>query len=170
MSPSQVVGLSQPPDGGDAGLDEKVLRQVGDALLGDDQVGLVRDDVVADLLDVGLLLLEDLGKVLLLQHLDVGLALALLVLEVAVEQEDARVLDAPPHLGVRHVLVEHDAVEDAGVLDRAAWDQGCQMAKFDPFLSLDCTLAQSKERKGSHLRHSVAEPSPSSPKGQTHTV
>ena len=34
--------------------------------------------------------------------------------------------------------------------------QGCQIAKFDPFLSLDCaptpsTLAQSKERKGSNF-------------------
>ena len=34
--------------------------------------------------------------------------------------------------------------------------QGCQMAKFDPFLSLDCARvegvgAQSKERKGSHF-------------------
>ena len=34
--------------------------------------------------------------------------------------------------------------------------QCCQMAKFDPFLSLDCaptpsTLAQSKERKGSNF-------------------
>ena len=34
--------------------------------------------------------------------------------------------------------------------------QGCQMAKFDPFLSLVCaptpsTLAQSKERKGSNF-------------------
>ena len=33
---------------------------------------------------------------------------------------------------------------------------GCQMAKFDPFLSLDCaptssTLAQSNERKGSNF-------------------
>ena len=33
---------------------------------------------------------------------------------------------------------------------------GCQMAKLDPFLSLDCaplpsTLAQSKERKGSNF-------------------
>ena len=34
--------------------------------------------------------------------------------------------------------------------------QGCQMAKFDPFLSLDCARvegvgAQSKERKGSNF-------------------
>ena len=34
--------------------------------------------------------------------------------------------------------------------------QGCQMAKFDPFHSLDCapttsTLVQSKERKGSNF-------------------
>ena len=37
-----------------------------------------------------------------------------------------------------------------------AWTQGCQMAKFDPFLSLDCARvegvgAQSKERKGSNF-------------------
>ena len=37
------------------------------------------------------------------------------------------------------------------------WEpQGCQMAKFDPFLSLDCARvegvgAQSKERKGSNF-------------------
>ena len=35
-------------------------------------------------------------------------------------------------------------------------EQGCQMAKFDPFLSLDCAGvegvgAQSKERKGSNF-------------------
>ena len=35
-------------------------------------------------------------------------------------------------------------------------DQGCQMVKFDPFLSLDCARvegvgAQSKERKGSNF-------------------
>ena len=38
----------------------------------------------------------------------------------------------------------------------AVSDQGCQMAKFDPFLSLDCARvegvgAQSKERKGSNF-------------------
>ena len=37
-----------------------------------------------------------------------------------------------------------------------AGTQGCQMAKFDPFLSLDCARvegvgAQSKERKGSNF-------------------
>ena len=47
-----------------------------------------------------------------------------------------------------------DLVEDvaAGLED----GQGCQMAKFDPFLSLDCARvegvgAQSKERKGSNF-------------------
>ena len=29
--------------------------------------------------------------------------------------------------------------------------QRCQMAKFDPFLSLDCTRVESKERKGSNF-------------------
>ena len=37
-----------------------------------------------------------------------------------------------------------------------SFGQGCQMAKFDPFLSLDCARvegvgAQSKERKGSNF-------------------
>ena len=39
---------------------------------------------------------------------------------------------------------------------RQCCSQGCQMAKFDPFLSLDCARvegvgAQSKERKGSNF-------------------
>ena len=39
------------------------------------------------------------------------------------------------------------------VVRQALSPQGCQMAKFDPFLSLDCARvegvgAQSKERKG----------------------
>ena len=41
-------------------------------------------------------------------------------------------------------------------LSTAFMGQGCQMAKFDPFLSLDCARvegvgAQSKERKGSNF-------------------
>ena len=47
--------------------------------------------------------------------------------------------------------------------DAAACVQGCQMAKFDPFLSLDRSRvegvgAQSKERKCLILQRSVAEP------------
>ena len=63
-----------------------------------------------------------LGEVLLFHHLNVGLALSLLVLEVTVEKEDARVLDPPGHLGVGDVLVEHDATQHPRVLDRAAGD------------------------------------------------
>ena len=50
------------------------------------------------------------------------LGLALLVLEGAVEEEDARLLDAAAHLAVDDVLVEHDALEHARVLDVAARD------------------------------------------------
>ena len=40
--------------------------------------------------------------------------------------------------------------------EEVSGEQGCQMAKFDPFLSLDCARvegvgAQSKERKGSNF-------------------
>ena len=39
-------------------------------------------------------------------------------------------------------------------LRRNNWEQCCQMAKFDPFLSLDCARVEggkSKERKGSNF-------------------
>ena len=92
----------------------------GHALLGDDQVGLDGQDGLAHGLDLLLLNLQDAVPVLLLGDLNVGLRLALLVLERAVQQNDAGVLYAPAHLGVCDVLVEHDAVQHPAVLDLAA--------------------------------------------------
>ena len=61
--------------------------------------------------------------------------------------------DRPPFSGV----VEK-SLNRVTLLGRAGADprQGCQMAKFDPFLSLDCARvegvgAQSNERKGSNF-------------------
>ena len=54
-------------------------------------------------------------------------------------------------------LAEAEAEWDACCLSRfSTLQHGCQMAKFDPFLSLDCARvegvgAQSKERKGSNF-------------------
>ena len=42
--------------------------------------------------------------------------------------------------------------------------QGCQMAKFGPFLSLDWARVEGVGAQ------SIAEPSSRSPKGQTHTI
>jgi len=50
-------------------------------------------------------------------YLDVDLGLALLVLEGAVHEEDARVFNPAPHLGVSHILVEHDTVENTRILN-----------------------------------------------------
>ena len=49
------------------------LGEVGDALLGDDEVGLHGDDLVADRLDVVLLLAEQLLPRLVVRELDVRL-------------------------------------------------------------------------------------------------
>mmetsp|Transcript_29671 Transcript_29671/g.87813 ORF Transcript_29671/g.87813 Transcript_29671/m.87813 type:complete len:230 (+) Transcript_29671:4233-4922(+) len=79
-----VVCLAKPPDGRHACLGQKVRSKVREALLSDYQVGLERDDLVAHLLDLLLLGLEQCRPVLLLGDLHVGLVLALLVLERAV--------------------------------------------------------------------------------------
>merc|ERR550514_1852711 len=69
-----------------------------------------------------LLLEEERLPRLLVGELDLRLRLALLVLERAVEQQDARLLDAPAHLRVHHVLVDHHALEHAAVVHVAARD------------------------------------------------
>mmetsp|Transcript_93546 Transcript_93546/g.195023 ORF Transcript_93546/g.195023 Transcript_93546/m.195023 type:complete len:317 (-) Transcript_93546:182-1132(-) len=92
-----------------------MLSQVGDTLLGDDDVRLNLDDVVADLLHLVLLLLKKLLPVSVLGDLDAGLALTLLVLQGAIQEDDARVLDDAAHSGVRDVLVEHHSIQDHGI-------------------------------------------------------
>mmetsp|Transcript_12621 Transcript_12621/g.40041 ORF Transcript_12621/g.40041 Transcript_12621/m.40041 type:complete len:268 (+) Transcript_12621:1671-2474(+) len=99
-----------------------MLREIRDALLGDDHVRPARDDLGADVLDVLFLHAEQLVPVLLLLDRDVGRRVALLVLERAVQQEDARPLDAATHARVRHVLVEHHPAQDAALARLAARD------------------------------------------------
>mmetsp|Transcript_8137 Transcript_8137/g.25426 ORF Transcript_8137/g.25426 Transcript_8137/m.25426 type:complete len:262 (+) Transcript_8137:189-974(+) len=99
-----------------------MLREVRDALLGHDDVGRKGDDLGANLLDRLLLLAQQLLPSLVVRHLDVRRRLVLLVLERAVEQQHARLLDAPPHLCVDQVLVNHHALEHARVLEVAARD------------------------------------------------
>ena len=97
-------------------------RRTGNSLLGEDEVGLELDDALAHGLDLLLFNLEDPVPLVLALDLYVRLALALLVLERAVEQDDARVLDPAPHARVGDVLVDHHAVEHDRVLNLAAGD------------------------------------------------
>mmetsp|Transcript_26210 Transcript_26210/g.73547 ORF Transcript_26210/g.73547 Transcript_26210/m.73547 type:complete len:209 (+) Transcript_26210:330-956(+) len=55
-----VVCLSDTPNHRDVGLQKEVLRQVRNTLLGDDHVGLHPDDIIANLLHLVLLLLQQL--------------------------------------------------------------------------------------------------------------
>ena len=68
------------------------------------------------------------------------------VLPTAAKAATATGRSSPTTVTVVVAVVQHAAVTD----------QCCQMAKFDPFLSLDCARvegvgAQSKERKGSNF-------------------
>ena len=100
------------------------------------------------------------APVLLARDLHVGLALALLVLERAVEQQDARVGDAAAHApGDDDVLVEHDALEHLAVLDRAARD----LLDLGVVLDVDLEAAAAEvggdglDRVERELRHQRAE-------------
>ena len=63
---------------------------------------------------------SDSRKVGLLGELERRLTLALFVLQVAVEEKNARILDASLHARMHDVLVDHDALEHLGLLHRAA--------------------------------------------------
>jgi len=82
-------------------------------------------------------------------HLEVGGGLGLLVLERAVEQDDARVLDAALHARVRDVLLHHHAVQHAAAgtgheNGRRAWKACVDGGR------MRCTTCQSKWRCSTH--------------------
>ena len=66
--------------------------------------------------------LQDAVPVIFFADFDVGLRFALFVFEGAVEEDDARVGDAPAHFRVRDVFVEHHAVEHFTVFYFSPWD------------------------------------------------
>jgi hypothetical protein len=88
-----------------------------DTLLCDDEIRLQSNDSIAHGLDLLFLNLQYPVPVLLFADLNVGLTLALLVLERAVQQQNAGVFNSPPHLRMCDVLVEHDPIEHLAVLD-----------------------------------------------------
>jgi hypothetical protein len=108
-------------------------------LLGNDDIGLECDNGIADVLHLFLLDLENAVPVVLLGDLNVGLRLALLVLERAVEQENAGVLDPPPHLGVGDILVDHDTIDNLGVLNLTTGDLLNTRVTLDIHLLLSTT-------------------------------
>jgi len=84
-----------------------MLRLIAEAFLRDYEIGLHFNNIEYHLLHRLLFLLHDLlpiggGADLVRQRVS-----ALLVLEVAVQQENTRVLNEPAHLWVRNVLWEH---------------------------------------------------------------
>ena len=127
-----VVALADTAQCGDASLEKMVLRKVADALLGEDEIRLDGDDRLAHAGDLLLLDVECAFPICLTAEFHVGLGLAFLVLEWAVEKNDTWLLDPAAHLGMRDVLVEHDTAENARLLDRATRDLSCALAAHSP--------------------------------------
>ena len=143
--------------GGDVAVNEVHLLKVGaslrDVVADVAQVGLGQPLPVARLAEEG----REVAGLHQLQQDEVGVV----VQADADELQDVRVLELAHEL---RLLQEPRLVLVGGALAqrlhryllRLLRRQGCQMAKFDPFLSLDCARvegvgAQSKERKGSNF-------------------
>merc|ERR1719453_1702122 len=117
-----VVRLADPANHGNVRLEQEVLRKITHTLLRHDNVRLQLDEIVAELLNLFLLLHQHGLPISLIRDLNVGVGFVLLVLERAIDQDNPGVLDVSAHLVVRHVLVEHDALQHFALLELAAWD------------------------------------------------
>lgn len=117
-----VVGFADAAEGGDVVLNKEVLRQVRDAFFCNDEVGFHGDDGVGHGFYLLFFDLQDTVPVFFFRDFDVGLRLSLFVLQGAVKEDNARILDTPSHFGVRDVLVKHNAIEDFAVFNFAARD------------------------------------------------
>ena len=67
-----------------------------------------------------------------------------------------KTLPIPVSFGFSRPRIARCFITDTNSWEGREGHQGCKMAKFDPFLSLDCARAegvgaQSKERKGSNF-------------------
>ena len=153
-----VVRLSYATQSGNIVLEEEVLSKVGNTLLGDDKVGLDGDDGVAHGLDLLLLNLQHTVPVLLLGDLNGRLRLALLVLQRAVQQHNARVLYPSPHLGVCNVLVHHDTVQHARIFNLAAGHflHTCVTLDVHLLLSTASIVAHCAHSREGQIAHEVA--------------
>ena len=110
-----VVRLAQATKGGNIGLGQIVLRQITHTLFGNDNVGLVRNDITAHVGHVFFFQLQQSIPILVVGDFHIGLRFALFVFEWCIEQENARVDNFAPHAGVHGIFLEHDALEHLGI-------------------------------------------------------
>jgi hypothetical protein len=103
-------------------LREVVLGHVVDAVTDEDDVGADVNELVDHLPKLLFLLIEELLKLVGIGDVDLGVDLGLADLECAVEQRNLGVLDAEGHVLVDALFVHDDALDEFGVVDRAADD------------------------------------------------
>lgn len=140
-SDTVVVRFADPTDRRNVGFEQEVLcivcthnssqydipsqnaaLRTRDTLLRNDEIWLKLQQLVDHRLHLLLLDLLYPRPICLLRDFDVGLRLALLVLERAIQQDNSGVRNPPPHFGMCDVLVDHDSVQYAALLDLASRD------------------------------------------------
>ena len=134
------VRLLDPAQGEDAGLREVVLGDVVDPLLAEENGRAGLDDLIDDRADHPLLFVEEGLELVGARDVDLGVDLGLLELDRGVQEEDLRVSDLLRHGWVDSLLVDQHALDDLGVVDRAA----------DLLLDLDVVLVDRAVVLGDH--------------------
>jgi len=118
---SVVVSLTETAENSAVSfLKKEMLGQIGYTLLGDNDIGFVDNDGLAHSHNFSLLHGKGLFEILLVGELHVRHRLTLLVLKRAIEKDNTGVGNLAAHVGMAHVLVEHDTVEDAAVFESSA--------------------------------------------------
>lgn len=117
-----VVGLADSANHGNIVFLEMVGCIVGDALLGNHDIRLPLDDLLAHVSNFIHFLLKGISHVAFLGHFHRSLTFTFLVLQWGVQKDNPRVADFPAHLGMHEVLVEHHTVQYFTVLEGSAGD------------------------------------------------
>mmetsp|Transcript_21914 Transcript_21914/g.35184 ORF Transcript_21914/g.35184 Transcript_21914/m.35184 type:complete len:486 (+) Transcript_21914:126-1583(+) len=118
----RVVRLAHSAQHSHSSLHQVMLRQITAALLGDHDVWLQRDELLAKVANVVLFELQVFLKVLLLRDLDVRLRFALVIFHRDIQADDAWIRDEATHLGMQHIFVHDDAVQHVRFLELTTRD------------------------------------------------
>mmetsp|Transcript_17122 Transcript_17122/g.28443 ORF Transcript_17122/g.28443 Transcript_17122/m.28443 type:complete len:305 (-) Transcript_17122:706-1620(-) len=112
-----VIRFAEATKGGNIGLGQIMLGQITDALFGNDNVWLERNDIRTHAFDVLFFHFQHDVPILFVGDFDVGLRFALFIFERRIQEKDAWIFNPTSHFGMRRILVEHDSLQNGAIVN-----------------------------------------------------